>query len=177
MVLSGVVLSANTRFGNKIVLQNLAHDIALTVRQAQVYGISVRGYSSTNFNVSYGMHFTLPAANTASTYELFGDGNSNGIFDASAGETVSATTLTGGYYIVDLCARTTSGRNDCGLASLNVFFRRPEPDACIGLNQNAVYSSQNICQFTYDRAQVIIESNRGQRATITIEASGQIAVQ
>ena len=44
VILSAVVLANNSRFGNVIVLQNLAHDISLSVREAQVYGIAVRRY-------------------------------------------------------------------------------------------------------------------------------------
>lgn len=166
MVLSGVVLSANSRFGNTIILQNLAHDMALTVRQAQVYGIAVRRYQGVNFDVGYGMHFVLPAADSLSIYELYGDVNANGVYDA--GETVTSTTLRGGYRIVDICARATSGIDVCSLPVVDILFRRPEPDALIRRSAGAPLD---------DRARIIIESNRGERAEVVVEASGQISVQ
>lgn len=166
MILSGVVLSTNARFGNLIVLQNLAHDMALSVRQAQVYGIAVKRYQGVNFDVGYGMHFTLPAADALSTYELYGDVNANGVYDAE--ETVSATTMAGGYSIVDICARDLSGVETCSLSQVNILFRRPEPDALIRRFAGASLD---------DRARIVLESRSGERSEVIVESSGQISVQ
>ncbi|MBP9757776.1 MAG: prepilin-type N-terminal cleavage/methylation domain-containing protein, partial [Candidatus Pacebacteria bacterium] len=58
VVISGVILANNSRFGGVVQLQNLAYDIALSVRQAQVYGISVQRFNSSDtFASAYGMHF------------------------------------------------------------------------------------------------------------------------
>ena len=53
-VISGLMLVSNSTFGGQILLQNLAYDIALTLRQAQVYGISVQRFG-TSYGSSYGM--------------------------------------------------------------------------------------------------------------------------
>lgn len=166
MILSGVVLSTNARFGNLIVLQNLAHDMALSVRQAQVYGIAVRRYQGVNFDVGYGVHITQPAEDALSTYVLFGDVNQNGVFDA--GETVTSTTLNGGYRIVNICSRATSGIETCNLSQLSLLFRRPEPDAMIRRSAGAVLD---------DRARIVLESRSGEQSEVLVEASGQISVQ
>jgi hypothetical protein len=166
MILSGVVLSTNARFGNLIILQNLAHDMALSVRQAQVYGIAVRRYQGVNFDVPYGIHFTQPAADALSTYELFGDVNLNGVYDA--GETVTATTMSGGYRIVNICARDLGGIESCGLSQLNILFHRPEPDAVI---RRAAGASLD------DRARIVIESRSAEQSEVIVESSGQISVQ
>lgn len=166
MILSGVVLSTNARFGQTIILQNLGHDMALTVRQAQVYGIAVRRYQGVNFDVGYGMHFVSTPVGGQSIYELYGDANANGVYDA--GETVTSTTVRGGYRVADICARASNGIDQCGLSSIDILFRRPEPDALI---RRSVGASLD------DRARIIIESNRGDRIEVVVEASGQISVQ
>jgi hypothetical protein len=166
MILSSVVLSTNARFGNLVVLQNLAHDMALGVRQAQVYGIAVRRYQGVNFDVGYGVHFTLPAADALSTYELYGDVNSNGVYDP--GETVTATTIAGGFRVIDICARALSGIETCSLSQLNILFRRPEPDAIIRRSAGSTVD---------DRARIVLESRGGERSEVIVEASGQISVQ
>ncbi len=166
MILSGVVLASNAHFGNLIVLQNLASDMALTVRQAQVYGIAVRRYESANFDVPYGMHFSLPAPETQTIYELFADANLNGVYDP--GETVTSTTINGGFRISDICARdSASGIEICSLPDIDILFRRPEPDALIRRSQGAPLD---------ERARIVLESNRGDHATVIVEASGQISV-
>lgn len=165
MVLSGIVFAANGRFGNLVVLQNLAHDMALTVRQAQVYGIAVRRYSGSDFDVAYGMHFMLPAEGTASGYELFGDVNDNGIYDP--GETVAASTLRGGFQITDICVRDLNGLETCDVDEVNIVFQRPEPDALI---RRVALGSLD------EQARIVIESNRGDQAEVVVESSGQISV-
>ncbi len=167
MVLSSVVLSANTRFGNRVVLQNLAHEMALTVREAQVYGIAVRRFSGTNFDVGYGMYFVPSSGGSQTIYQLFGDVIANGVYDA--GETVRTITLAGGYSIVDICARDASSSIEtCGLPAIHIIFYRPEPDAIIRRGAGPV---------TDDRARIVLESPRGSRAEVIVESSGQIAVQ
>jgi len=169
MVLSTIVLSTNARFGSVIVLKNLAHDMALTIRQAQVYGIAVRRYQEgggANFYVGYGMHFTLPGEGSPSTYELFADAIKNGVYDP--GETIQSTTLAGGYRIVDICAReAATGIETCSVPEVHMVFRRPEPDALI---RRAAGASLD------DRVRIIIESNKGDQAEVVVESSGQISV-
>lgn len=172
-VLSAIVLANNSRFGNLIVLQNLAHDVALTIREAQVYGISVQRCDTSKvanctdlnrFNVGYGMHFM-----EGSDYELFADANGNGIWDA--GETVKALSLTSGYRIENLCSSQS-----CGLTRLDILFKRPEPDACISVN-GAVTLNQGACISSVERGSFSVKSNRDDEVRVVVEKSGQISVQ
>src|SRR3989338_10641247 len=101
VIISSLILASNTRFGGRVILQNLAYDIALSIRQAQVYGISVRQFGGT-FS-GYGMHFVLsgPGVNTT-TYVLFADiypSVPNGLYDADQGEQVESNTIAGGHPI------------------------------------------------------------------------------
>ncbi|HWO07319.1 MAG TPA: hypothetical protein VNM40_01910 [Candidatus Paceibacterota bacterium] len=175
MVLSGIVLANNTRFGNVIVLQNLAHDIALSIRQAQVYGIAVRRCDPTvtelcpainQFDVAYGVHFM----GGEPTFELFVDVDNSGDYDP--GETVLSSTIATGYRIDDLCVTpAVGGAETCGLEELNVVFRRPEPDACI----NGSFDSDDDCVSSYARARIIIKSARDDEAEVIVERTGQIS--
>src|SRR3989338_6043642 len=64
-VISGMIFFDFQTFNSRTVLDNLAHEIALTVRQAQVFGIGVRsedgGFPSygTYFNLAEKKNFTL----------------------------------------------------------------------------------------------------------------------
>jgi len=182
VILTGVVLANNSRFGNVIVLQNLAHDIALGIRQAQVYGIAVRGCTPTvanpnlcdavasdQFNLAYGVHFTQ----ATSVFELFADTSRNGLY--TPGETLLSTTIGGGYRISLMCViLTTAGESGTctAVSELNVVFLRPEPDACI----NGVISG-NVCTSAYRQARIVVSSNRGDTAEVIIESTGQISAQ
>lgn len=173
MVLSSVVLSANTRFGNRVILQNLAHEMALTVREAQVYGIAVRRFGTTEFDVAYGMHFELAAPET---YELFADANNSGTSDDGDG-VIKETTLRGGFSVSDICVRTYAGATNCGEAAVDVVFRRPEPDACISVDGVGTYDAEGDCTSNYNQARIVIEGPTGATADIVVESSGQISVQ
>jgi hypothetical protein len=178
VVLTGVVLANNTRFGNVIVLQNLAHDIALSIRQAQVYGIAVRRCDPSvtancpaienQFDVSYGMHF----AEGSQAFELFVDVDDDASY--TAGETVLSNTIAAGYRIRELCVTPANGgAEECGLDDLNVAFRRPEPDACI----NGTFDEDGDCISPYGSARIVVESNRDDTATVLVYSTGQISVQ
>lgn len=179
ILLSGVTLASNTRFGNRIVLENLASDIALSIREAQVYGIAVRRCDPAvtelcnelnQFDVAYGVHF----ARGESAFELFVDVDGNAAYDP--GETVLSTTIASGYHVADLCTTPASGGGEtCELDELNIAFRRPEPDACIAGDFDDEDNGE--CISSIGRGRIVVESSRGDTAEIIVESTGQISVQ
>lgn len=170
VILSAVVLANNSRFGSVIILQNLTHDIALSVREAQVYGIAVRRYDPGEgpgvFTHGYGVHFA-----PGTTYELFADVNANGKWDA--GETVKQTTISGGFSVSDICAP----EEECGKSRVDILFKRPEPDACISVAGATSLGADGTCISSVQRAVIEIVSSRDDTASVTLESSGQISVQ
>ena len=163
VVITSLILANNTRFGGAVLLENLAYDIALSVRRAQVYGIAVQRFGTDDFSAGYGVNFTLA---TPAVYILFAD-KENGIYDTGNSELVESVSIQGGYKIVDLCATSPSRPSEtCGLSSLDILFKRPEPDAFIRAGGNL-----------QEKARIILESPRGNRTSIIVEASGQIAVE
>ena len=62
VVLTTIVIFSQSKFNGSILLTNLAYDVALTVRQAQSYGVNVREVASdtsTGFKHAYGVHFDI----------------------------------------------------------------------------------------------------------------------
>lgn len=170
-VITGLVLVNNGRFGGQVLLQNLTYDIALSIRQAQVYGISVARFNDV-YAPAYGMHF---ASASSHTYVLFADALTpqNGTYECpSPGTTncelIRSTTIQAGYSVSSLCATPSGSSEVCGLSDLDISFQRPEPDAYIratelnGLNE---------------AARVIVRSPQGMTKSITVGVNGQIAVQ
>lgn len=174
ITISGVVLANHSRFGGQVVLENMAYDIALSVRHAQLYGIAVRRFGTT-FGVGYGMHF-----GSATTYQLYADSlGGNGIYDCpdpsnpATCELVESTTIVGGHQITSLCVRSTGNSTfTCGKNRLDVLFKRPEPDAYIRASTAGVADG-----VLYEAAQIILTSPRGLQKAITLEHTGQISVQ
>lgn len=172
ILISGLVFANNNAFGGKVLLQNLAYDSALTVRQAQVYGISVQRFGEDTFANGYGVRFTRntnPALQDQ--FVLFADViDENGLYDCSSAlscELVGANLLRNGYHISDICIPATEVE-PCGHTTLDVTFRRPDPDAYIRADGLSTLK---------ESARVIFTSPRNESQSVVIEQNGQISVQ
>jgi len=165
-LISGLVLANNNRFGGQVLLQNLAYDIALSIREAQIYGISVQQFQGT-YGYSYGMYFQPSTSGGRTIYVLFADTDDNGLYDGTA-ELVQSTAIASGYAVADLCATPVSSIERCGLSSLAITFRRPEPDAYIRTQDHAGL---------HESARIILRSPRGETKQVVVGVNGQISVQ
>jgi hypothetical protein len=167
-----------------VLLENLAYDIALSIRQAQVYGISVQGFNTgvaNTFSAGYGVHFDSSAANQHS-YWTFADALTvNGMYDCpipgsqATCELVQSTALERGFYISKLCAPAGSNSATCtSVTKLDILFQRPQPDALISAGGVSCISSPFTC---YTDARIVIVSPRGDLDSIVVSGNGQISVQ
>lgn len=157
VILTTVILVRYQDFDSTVLLNSLAYDVALSLREAQVLGVSVRSDSG-SFDVAYGMHFTT---DTPTTYLLFSDQNENGRY--TAGEEVSTYTIGQDNAIVSLCAD-----GDCTLTTLDVMFLRPEPDAIIYTEPDAGGVGS---------VEVVVGAASGETRTVTTWTTGQISVE
>jgi prepilin-type N-terminal cleavage/methylation domain-containing protein len=83
VIITGVVLVNSNKFDSTVLLHNFAYDVALTVKQAQSYGVNVRESSvigvsnSSLFNYGYGVYFntdpTLGAGGSKTNYIFYND--------------------------------------------------------------------------------------------------------
>lgn len=163
-VITTVSVFNYSSFNSSVALTNLAYEIALSVRQAQFYGITVKQSVSTgNFDSGYGVHFD---ANTT-TYTLFEDRNKNHLYE-SANESLETYAIRRGNRIGKLCAGGTT--LDCTLTSLDLSFLRPNPDTFIARNGSAATLG------TSEKAFVCLVSPKGVYRKVIIEATGQISV-
>lgn len=165
IVISSVILANHTRFNSSVLLGSLAYDIALSIREAQVYGLSVRQFSST-FDVGYGVRFS-----EAGSYVFFVDQNENEVYDDGVDTVISLYELSRGHAIQRFCGVTTEGAEHCSDSSspityLDIVFLRPEPDALMSSSQASNYS----------HAIITIVSGAGETREIEIASTGQISV-
>lgn len=174
VIVSAVVLANQNKFGGQVLLQNFAYDVALSIRQAQVYGLAVKGATTTSniiFPTAYGIHFDIAKP---TTYDLFADRiQKNGIEDT--GENVQTMNIRRGYSISSLCI---NGVLPCNADSIDIIFQRPEPDALISWknsssgSHNCLGSSAECATF----AKVVLTSPRGDTMSVTVNNNGQITV-
>lgn len=182
-ILTSVLLVKNNQFRGTTALNNLSYEIALIVRQAQVYGLSVtKDVESTGdqaFQRAYGIHVPLTGSN--SQFMFFVDRNNNSVYDPGAGPGVPGDdlelfTLRNGTTIYKVCL-------DIGLATerctailpdasnhIEVLFRRPLPDARFrGVFGTITYSSAS-------NASIFLRSNSGLCREVYVTSAGQIGV-
>jgi prepilin-type N-terminal cleavage/methylation domain-containing protein len=170
VVISSVVLANNSKFGGVVQLENYAYDVALTIRQAQVYGIAVQRFgASNNFTSAYGMHFDM---SNIHDYILFADVSGDGIYTSSpTNEMVDDDKILRGYYITSLCVTDSSPTpiKTCSpsTTAVDITFVRPEPDA---------YIRANGLSGTYRSADIVLASPKGETMTVSVYSNGQITV-
>src|SRR5690606_22058130 len=82
-ILSLIVLFNSSNFKSRTTLDNLAQDMALTIRKVQVFAVGVKGtlVAYNPYFPGYGLHFSLPPAGTQSIgNNVFGDKKSFIVF-------------------------------------------------------------------------------------------------
>lgn len=166
VIISAIMLANHAAFGGSITLRNLAYDIALSLREAQTYGISVRQFQG-DFSAGYGVHIRL---SSPTEYILFADGvTQNSVYDA--GELVRSASIAGGFHIADVCIVPAGQSSELcagdGVTQVDITFVRPEPDAHIRYNGTTAAQS----------ARIVLQSPRGDQKNVIVETAGQISVQ
>lgn len=172
VIVTSIAVYNQGRFNSSVLLTNLAYEIALSMRQAQFYGITVKGITSTvtsktTFEGGYGVHFDADTTQ----YTLFEDRDpnpengsleSNGLFDS--GEALEVFNIKKGNKVGKICL--TKGINTtCNPTSVDISFVRPNPDSRI--------LSGGI---SYDKAEICVLSSQNTYRKILVDLPGQISV-
>lgn len=187
-IITGAALLNHGRFGESILATNLAYDIALSLREAQSYGISVREspLEGSIFTVGYGVHFLQDTL-----FVFFADRNGNARYDGTSVDGVCVVNASSECLKVYRLERGNTIRSFCGMPSLlggsaecrnfltgdttlsflDVFFKRPAPDAFVRTNLNGQREER------YRSGAITIVSPRGNEVrTVEVYQTGQIAI-
>jgi prepilin-type N-terminal cleavage/methylation domain-containing protein len=173
VVITAAVLLKQSRFDSSTLLRSLSYSVALTIRSAQVYGTSVRSVSTTGtavFAPAYGVYFS-----NATSYMLFADLNNNGVYDSATDAVVQTYQIGAGFQISKFCGILTGGTRHCStdasspITWLNIYFKRPVPDA--------LFKSSTTGE-TYGGAYIQISAINDPTNThsVTVSSTGEIAV-
>jgi len=204
VLLTGIVLFSQNGFNNSLLLNNLAYDISLTVRQVQSYGVSVRESikSESGSFPTYGLYFetetgdqrlgkdsfiifTNPFGLTDSegnlsvkeeSWPFFGNGN-----DQSAGNISCA-------YEDPQCIQkyklkngayiseicTGNSKNDCTPANMLYVFFKRPKPNAIIYSK---FSSADSIGLNKNYARITISSSQGTKTNVVITGLGQIYVE
>ena len=170
--ITSVVLANHSRFNGSVLLGSLAYDIGLSIRQAQVFGLSVRQYADVaeGFQVGYGVHFS-----DASSYIFFADTNENNIYDVDTDQILNSYAVGRGHTISRFCGVTSGGTEECNtspspISSLDIVFLRPNPDAIMTSDLTGVSE-------VYSQGIIEVSSPSGDTRRVVVASTGQISVQ
>jgi type II secretory pathway pseudopilin PulG len=154
----------NNQFNGNVVLSNLAYEIALSIRQAQVYGTTVKQSTQSTFDAGYGINFNLTGQSGPTTYTLFEDRPTpNREYDA--GEALETFTIRKGNRISKICVFQPQSTDCTSVTALDISFVRPNPDAYIR-SGGTKYTKTEIC----------LASPLNNKRKIIVEATGQLSV-
>lgn len=159
IVITGIAITSQTTYNRKLLVTNTAYTVALTIREAQSFGLSSRqdggvqnaGYgvrfSDTNYTqylmfadllATITKHATCPTG-TANTPEAK---PGNCLYDG-ASETVTTYNLNKGFKVHDACGiRSDNNARVClslaGFTALDIVFLRPNTEAIMTMLTTAV---------------------------------------
>jgi prepilin-type N-terminal cleavage/methylation domain-containing protein len=186
-IITAFALMNHSRFGENILTTNLAYDIALSLREAQSYGLSVRQnpLGGGAFDIGYGIHFL-----SDTSFVFFADRNGNKKYDGTSldgkcivdsnSECLKFYRLQGGNTVAFFCGVLAQfGALECRnflnddktISFIDITFKRPEPDAFFRTGLNPSNEER------YRGASIVIVSPR-QRISKTVEVykTGQISI-
>jgi len=169
--MTALLLAKYGNFNQGVLLNNLAYDIALTIRNAQSYGLNVKSASrsSNEFLYPYGVYFDTSTGKDTS-FIFFTDRNSDGLYTESSNPAtkdliISKTSITRGSKISTIYRDNNTNNS---LTSLNITFKRPDP--------NAIIKANGATGTLYPNAQIRVMAIDGTYRDINVSSVGQISV-
>jgi len=169
VVITTSVVVQQRSWSDSLAVKTQAYDLALMIRQAQVYSLGVKEDTvgtGDKFNIGYGVYFDTD--NTR--YIYFADRNNNNQYDN--GEQVETKTFNNGVLIKDVCGVSKCIYSGGGLLQkASISFFRPETNANISLLNNVGNPIDN------SPVTISLESPNGIIVNVIVEANGQISIQ
>lgn len=152
-IVTALVVVRYGAFNNSVLLKSQAFEMALDLREAQVFAVSVRGEAST-FRQTYGIHFDT---STPNQYLLFIDTDEDDIYDS--GEEIGAPFVIDSRFSISQIEMVGGSTH----SDVSVTFHRPDFDARFSQSGSA--------------ARITIASEDGDTRSVLVSSSGQITVE
>lgn len=170
-IVTAIVIIKHASFNNAVLLNNQAYEIALAIREAQMFAVSARGESS-DFRERYGAYFNKSNANSQEVIiyiESEDSGNDSKRYNEGDDSILETLVLDSRFKIDDICAPDGS-RDNCNRSAVSLSFKRPDFDPI--LNPTGVAAS------TVNMIEIVVVPVNGSSFSRVIEITkaGQISV-
>jgi len=167
VVIATMSLSAYPNFARTTDFQNVLLDVALTLREAQVFGLGTREADAGGvdaFDVAYGVRFSVNDA----TLIFFIDRNDDGIYNGSlSGESFREFVLRPSFTINRLCVEPACFTP---VDTLDITFKRPNPNARVTIDGGGTF-------ILFPEARIEMRSPQGDLKSILVLPTGQISLE
>ena len=194
MIITSITIFSYGKFNSSLSVQNLADDIALSIRKTQGYAIGVRGFNSF-FSEGYGIHFSTntdvsnPSSGSNGSFVLFANmgGNNDDEYNydsspcgnpSTSNECLEVLNIKSSDKILEFYVGTGGGKVLISNGMLDIFFKRPNPEPTFCVRNGTNTSSA--CDYSSSVSYVEIKIKSGGTPavykTITISNNGQISV-
>lgn len=200
-VLSAVLIVGHATFSKTLLLANTASDVALSFRNAEVYGIGSRATGAVS-NAGYGLDFST---GSATTYTFFADTDplpggvgschplpvngasapnaipGNCYYTAGDNPPIQTFTLNNGMQIKHFCAYLPTGGGvwycnaggGVAIQHLSIVFARPNTSATFGVGAiGAGFTS--VAGISFTKACISIESPQATNRSVLVNQVGEI---
>lgn len=179
IIITALVVQQN-RWNDRLTVSTQAYELALMIRQAQIYSLGVRedtGGSGDKFDVGYGVFVD---AGTPTQYIFFVDRDKDLRYDV--GEGLETKILTRGVTITKVCSEGIfTGIEWCSnnfLGSWLVYryhgtFKRPDTSTKITFFN---INSDNTTSLLQSKANIYLISPGGRQSVVAIDSTGQVSV-
>lgn len=166
VLMTALLLARYNSYYSGTIFTNTAYDIALTIRQAQLYGISVKADEDANFTYAYGVRFDLSETNGSKQFSFakYSNVSSGDDIDYSDFALEKIYRIRHGAYVSKICKST-----DCTVTKLDIIFLRPNPNPYM-CNQN------NPCAFGDVYSIELTSGDGSSKRTISINGVGKITI-
>ena len=173
IIMTSLVLAHYGTFNNSTLLTNMAYDIALSIRQAQTYGVSVRTASATtdNYNAAYGVEFDM---SHPYQFLMFTDQNSDGVYQSSSDLLANTYNIKQGASLSGICSGTDASHCTNSISLVDISFKRPNPGAILEYC-NSPCTSMTALTDPYLQIVVSAGDNSNTRYVV-VRKNGQISV-
>jgi len=167
VLITGIALVRYGSFNNSVLLKSQAYEVALDIRSAQTYGVSVSGQNSAEFTKAFGLYFDKSNTNE---YVLFQDANNNLKYDSTPPEAIGSVYVIDPRFIISDIVTNSSG--SCGeILSASVSFKRPNFDAHLDID------SGSPCSFTELGIVIASAHDPSFTRTVWVSTTGYVMVE
>lgn len=181
-IITSVAMFDQGRLSSNILLTNMSYEVALAIREAQVYGIGVRSVEDSEFIGEYGAHFSIDMPRDI---YVFGNNytlNENPAYDPGEEKFHYQFQNQRGNRITAICVGdidpakgercTDSLTNPFRVSWVDIVFKRPNPAPIVYANSEA--GSGRVVGRVY----IVVNNIDGDNCrAIVIESTGQIRVE